>query len=66
MKRLVCYPSCQHLDPNTRDSKGRFYCEIQHWHVTPARSAYIGPHRYKRFCAPDCPDRRGETRVPTL
>ena len=66
MKSKLFYPQCQYLDPNRRDSKGRFYCETLHWHVTPARHANIGPHRYTRFCASDCPDRSGKTRIPTL
>ena len=67
MKRMVFYPDCQWLDPNTRDAKGHFYCEFRHLHVRPALSCLDADRKFNRsHCGPDCPDRRGKTRVPTL
>lgn len=73
MKRPVFYPPCRHLDPNIRNTEGDFFCEIRHRFVIPSKSAFERtdePYRNFRLClnrcGPDCPDRRGETRVPTL
>ena len=70
MKRLTFYPECRWLDPNTRDSKGHFYCERRAYWVVPERTVYRiarGRRTYDPFrCAPDCWHRGGKTRVPTL
>ena len=66
----VFYPSCQWLDPNTRDTSRRFYCERRRCYVEPARTVYTKERRFHLFhadrCAPDCWNRRGKTRVPVL
>ena len=67
MRAKVFYPSCQWLDPNTRNTKGDFYCEERCRSVHPARSVYDADHKFNSSkCAPDCWHRRGKTRVPTL
>lgn len=72
----IFYPSCEHLDPDCRDYKGRFYCEERYRYVVPAVSVYtrkvIWRKPYYKLvfhpdrCACDCWHRRGKTRVPTL
>ena len=73
MRAKVFYPPCQWLDPDFRNTQGDFFCEIRHRHVIPSKSAFERtdePYRNFRLClnrcGPDCPDRRGKTRVPTL
>ena len=61
------YPQCQFLNPNNRDCRGRFYCEIREQYVSPAKSVDDADHKFNRtHCAADCRDRSGKTRVPTL
>ncbi len=48
MKKLVFYPPCRWLDPDSRDCSGRFYCEAHFTHVSPARSVYTKDHKYDR------------------
>ena len=63
----VFYPQCQWLDPNTRDSSRRFYCEQRCRYVEPAHTVYTKERRFHADRrAPDCWNRRGKTRVPTL
>ncbi len=67
---MVFYPECRHLDPNSRDAKGHFFCERRGVFVKPARTVYTGKRRSRLFnvdrCAPNCWHRSGATRVPTL
>lgn len=78
MKRPICYPSCEYLDPDNRDASGRMFCERRVRYVEPARTVY----KHTRFrangletygvdfdfmrCAPDCRHRRGKTRRATF
>lgn len=70
MKRMVFYPDCRWLDPNTRDAKGHFYCEFRCRYVKPALTVYKHHRGHRIFqddrCAPNCWHRDGKTRVPTL
>ena len=72
----IFYPTCQWLDPNTRETNGNFYCEKRSHYVVPAVSVYTKrciyrPPYYKLVfhldrCASNCWHRDGQTRVPTL
>jgi len=70
MKRMVFYPDCEWLDPNTRDDQRRFYCERHCRFVEPALTVYKTYRGHRLYqeerCAPNCWHRRGKTRVPTL
>ena len=65
------YPQCQFLNPDNRDRKGRFFCDRRNQYVQPAQKCFTAPGWkgggfHSAWCAPDCLDRSGKTRVPTL
>ena len=70
MKRTIFYPPCKHLDPNTRNFAGHYYCAHKMRYVKPATTVLTAERRAHLFnpssCAPDCPNRSGKTRMPTL
>ena len=67
MSRPIFYPPCQFLNLDRRDARRHFYCEKRHLYVSPSTSVKDADLKFNRnHCGPDCPDRSGKTRVPTL
>ena len=78
MKRVICYPPCQFLDPNNRLASGLIFCEHRARYVKPARTVYkhtrlranglgtCGVDFDAARCAPDCRHCRGKARRATF